>query len=186
MADSAILNDSLDDEVKTESGEEGWLARRGNVPLGYLDDPEKTAQTFPVINGTRYSIPGDRAVAKVGGDILLLGRASGTINTGGEKVFAEEVEEALKESSEVYDAVVIGMPNERFGQQITAIVRLREGVVSGEEIKNRLSSFVRTVLASYKAPKDYIFVEEVVRSPSGKADYGWAKQIATDASGSND
>jgi acyl-coenzyme A synthetase/AMP-(fatty) acid ligase len=78
------------------------------------------------------------------------------------------------------------MPNERFGQQITAIVRLREGVVSGEEIKNRLSSFVRTVLASYKAPKDYIFVEEVVRSPSGKADYGWAKQIATDASGSND
>jgi len=186
LTDSAILNDSLNDEVKTESGEEGWLARRGNVPLGYLDDPEKTAQTFPVINGTRYSIPGDRAVAKVGGEILLLGRASGTINTGGEKVFAEEVEEALKESSEVYDAVVIGMPNERFGQQITAIVRLREGVVSGEEIKNRLSSFVRTVLASYKAPKDYIFVEEVVRSPSGKADYGWAKQIATDASGTND
>ena len=186
LTDSAILNDSLNDEVKTESGEEGWLARRGNVPLGYLDDPEKTAQPFPVINGTRYSIPGDRAVAKVGGEILLLGRASGTINTGGEKVFAEEVEEALKESSEVYDAVVIGMPNERFGQQITAIVRLREGVVSGEEIKNRLSSFVRTVLASYKAPKDYIFVEEVVRSPSGKADYGWAKQIATDASGTND
>ncbi len=186
LADSAILNDSLDDEVKTESGEEGWLARRGNVPLGYLDDPEKTAQTFPVINGTRYSIPGDRAVAKVGGDILLLGRASGTINTGGEKVFAEEVEEALKESSEVYDAVVIGMPNERFGQQITAIVQLREGIVSGKEIKNRLSSFVRTVLASYKAPKDYIFVEEVVRSPSGKADYGWAKQIATDVSGTND
>lgn len=186
LTDSAILNDSLNDEVKTESGEEGWLARRGNVPLGYLDDPEKTAQTFPVINGTRYSIPGDRAVAKLGGEILLLGRASGTINTGGEKVFAEEVEEALKESSEVYDAVVIGMPNERFGQQITAIVRLREGVVSGEEIKNRLSSFVRTVLASYKAPKDYIFVEEVVRSPSGKADYGWAKQIATDASGTND
>ncbi len=186
LTDSAILNDSLNDEVKTESGEEGWLARRGNVPLGYLDDPEKTAQTFPVINGTRYSIPGDRAVAKVGGEILLLGRASGTINTGGEKVFAEEVEEALKESSEVYDAVVIGTPNERFGQQITAIVRLREGVVSGEEIKNRLSSFVRTGLASYKAPKDYIFVEEIVRSPSGKADYGWAKQIATDASGTND
>lgn len=183
MEDSAILNDALDTEIEPGAGEEGWLARRGNVPLGYLDDPDKTIQTFPVINGVRYSIPGDRAIAGSGGEMLLLGRASGTINTGGEKVFAEEVEEALKECSEVYDAVVIGTPNERFGQQITAIVRLRDNYVAGEELENRLSDYVRQGLASYKVPRDYIFVEEMVRSPSGKADYGWAKRIAAGALG---
>jgi fatty-acyl-CoA synthase len=173
--DNAVLDDALSAELPAGSGAEGWLARRGHVPLGYLGDPEKTARTFPVLGGVRYSVPGDRAVAEAGGRLRLLGRASVTINTGGEKVFAEEVEHALKHHPDVRDAVVVGTPHARFGQQVTAVVQLREGARAEEEA---LRSAVRERLAPYKVPRAFVFVERVVRAPSGKADYRWAAGAA--------
>jgi fatty-acyl-CoA synthase len=173
--DNVILNDALTAPVRPGSGEEGWLARRGHVPLGYYGDAEKTARTFPVIEGVRFSVPGDRAVAEPGGRLRLLGRASVTINTGGEKVFAEEVEHALKHHPDVRDAVVVGTPHERFGQQVTAVVQLREGAATSEDA---LREAVRAHLAAYKAPRAFVFVRELVRAPSGKADYRWAARAA--------
>ncbi|MGI9431743.1 MAG: acyl-CoA synthetase [Myxococcota bacterium] len=178
--DNVILNDALDAEVPAGSGQEGWLARRGFVPLGYYKDAEKTARTFPLVDGVRYSVPGDRAVAAAGGKLTLLGRESVTINTGGEKVFAEEVEQALKHHPAVWDTTVVGTPNERFGQQVTAIVQLRSGAVASEE---ELTAIVREHLAGYKVPRAYVFVGEVLRAPSGKADYRWAKDTALAALG---
>jgi fatty-acyl-CoA synthase len=145
------------------------------VPLGYYKDVEKTARTFPVVEGVRYSVPGDRAVAEAGGRLRLLGRASVTINTGGEKVFAEEVEHALKHHADVHDAVVVGTPSERFGQQVTAVVQLREGAAPDEEA---LRDAVRAHLAPYKVPRAFVFVRELLRAPSGKADYRWAARTA--------
>ena len=174
-ASSVILNDALTGVVGPGSGEEGWLARRGHVPLGYLGDAEKTARTFPVVRGVRYSVPGDRAVAEAGGRLRLLGRASVVINSGGEKIFAEEVEHALKHHADVRDAVVVGTPHERFGQQVTAVVQLRAGASPAEE---SLRAAVREHLAAYKVPRAFVFVPELVRSPSGKADYRWAAAVA--------
>ena len=153
----------------------GWFAQRGRVPLGYLGDAEKTARTFPVIEGTRYSIPGDRARYRADGTIEVLGRDSVTINSGGEKIFAEEVENALKLHPAVYDAVVCGRASDRWGQEVVAIVRLREG--ANAEERDLLEECSRH-LARYKLPKQFLFREEIVRSPSGKADYRWAKQVA--------
>jgi fatty-acyl-CoA synthase len=179
-ADNTVLDDALAAELPAGSGLEGWLARRGHVPLGYYRDAEKTARTFPVVGGVRYSVPGDRAVAEPGGRLRLLGRESVTINTGGEKVFAEEVEHALKHHPAVRDAVVVGTPHERFGQQVTAVVELRPGVAAPEE---ELRSTVREHLAAYKVPRAFVFVEQVVRAPSGKPDYRWASQVAGRSSG---
>jgi len=173
--DNVILNDALTAPVAPRSGEEGWLARRGRVPLGYYKDPEKTARTFPVVAGVRYAVPGDRAVAERDGRLRLLGRASVTINTGGEKVFAEEVEHALKQHPDVRDAVVVGTPSERFGQQVTAVVQLRDGAAPCEDA---LREAVRVQLAPYKVPRAFVFVPEVLRAPSGKADYRWAVKAA--------
>jgi fatty-acyl-CoA synthase len=173
--DNAILDDALRAEVAPGSGEEGWLARRGHVPLGYYGDAEKTARAFPVVAGVRYAVPGDRAVAEPGRRLRLLGRASVTINTGGEKVFAEEVEHALKHHPDVRDAVVVGTPHARFGQQVTAVVELRAGASPGEDA---LRAAVRAQLAAYKVPRAFVFVERVLRAPSGKADYRWAKLVA--------
>jgi fatty-acyl-CoA synthase len=167
--------------VPAGSGREGWLARRGHVPLGYYKDPEKTRRTFPVVEGARYAVPGDRAVAEAGGRLRLLGRASVTINTGGEKVFAEEVEHALKHHPDVRDAVVVGTPSERFGQQVTAVVQLRDGAAPDEDA---LRGTVRAHLAPYKVPRAFVFVPEVVRAPSGKADYRWAARRAAEGLGS--
>jgi fatty-acyl-CoA synthase len=178
--ESTILDDDLSRELPSGSGEEGWLARRGHVPLGYYRDPEKTARTFPVVAGVRYSVPGDRAVAEAGGRLRLLGRASVTINSGGEKIFAEEVEHALKHHPDVHDAVVVGTPHERFGQQVTAVVELRAGAAPGEAA---LRATVHEHLASYKVPRAFVFVPELVRAPSGKADYRWAAQVAREALG---
>jgi 3-oxocholest-4-en-26-oate---CoA ligase len=178
--ESTILDDALAAEVEPGSGAEGWLARRGHVPLGYYRDPEKTARTFPVVAGVRYSVPGDRAVAEAGGGLRLLGRASVTINSGGEKIFAEEVEQALKHHPDVHDAVVVGTPHERFGQQVTAVVQLRAGAAQGEEA---LRAAVRAHLASYKVPRAFVFVPQVERAPSGKADYRWASRVARSALG---
>ncbi len=174
-ADSWVLKEDLSGTVEPGKGEQGWLARCGNVPLGYYGDPEKTAKTFPVVNGTRYAVPGDRAEVEADGTLRLLGRDSVTINTGGEKVFAEEVEHALKHHSAVYDAVVVGTPSERWGQQVTAVVRLRDGVrVSEADLRDA----ARKHIAAYKLPKVFVFVDEITRSPSGKADYRWARATA--------
>ena len=160
-----------DDEV-------GWFAQLGYVPLGYLGDEAKTARTFPLVEGTRYAIPGDRARVIEGGLIEVLGRDSVTINSGGEKIFAEEVEGALKLHPAVYDAVVCGRPSERWGQEVVAIVRLRDGQNASEE---DLRAECAKHLARYKFPKAFLFLDEIVRSPSGKADYRWAKEQAADA-----
>src|SRR5215468_7109999 len=173
--DNTVLREDLSGEVAPGSGEAGWLARRGHVPLGYHGDAEKTARTFPTIAGVRYAVPGDRAVLEAGGGLRLLGRDSVTINTGGEKVFAEEVEKALKHHPAVYDAVVVGTPHARWGQQVTALVRLREGTRASEEDLRREAG---AHVAAYKVPRRVLFVDEVVRSPSGKPDYRWAKDAA--------
>jgi acyl-CoA synthetase (AMP-forming)/AMP-acid ligase II len=170
-----VLRADLSGPVAPGGGEQGWLARSGAVPLGYFGDPEKTAKTFPVIGGVRYAVPGDRAMLEADGRLRLLGRDSVTINTGGEKVFAEEVEHALKHHPAVYDAVVVGTPHARWGQQVTAVVRLRAGESPSEEA---LLAVARAHVAAYKLPKRFVFVDEIRRSPSGKADYRWAKEIA--------
>ena len=158
-----------DDEI-------GWLAQQGLIPLGYLGDAEKTARTFPVVEGIRHSVPGDRARWDADGQIELLGRDSVTINSGGEKIFAEEVEAAIAEHPAVYDVVVTGRPSVRWGNEVVAIVQLTDGQrVDAESI---IAEAARRI-ARYKLPKDVVFCDRVQRSPSGKADYRWAKaQVA--------
>jgi 3-oxocholest-4-en-26-oate---CoA ligase len=158
-----------DDEI-------GWLAQQGLIPLGYLGDAEKTARTFPVVEGIRHSVPGDRARWDADGQIELLGRDSVTINSGGEKIFAEEVEAAIAEHPAVYDVVVTGRPSVRWGNEVVAVVQLTDGQrVDAESI---IAEAARHI-ARYKLPKDVVFCDRVQRSPSGKADYRWAKaQVA--------
>jgi acyl-CoA synthetase (AMP-forming)/AMP-acid ligase II len=164
-------------EVSPGSGGVGQVLAGGRLPLGYYKDPDKTARTFPTFNGQRYSIPGDWAKVAADGTIELLGRGSVSINTGGEKVFPEEVEEAVKLHPAVVDAVVVGIPDDRFGEVIAAVVALNDGdVASSEEI----SDAVRGHLAGFKRPRHVFVVDEVPRGPNGKADYAWAKRIATE------
>ena len=153
----------------------GWLAQRGYVPLGYKGDAAKTAASFPVIEGVRYAVPGDRARHHEGGHIELLGRDSVTINSGGEKIFAEEVETAIASHPAVADVVVAGRPSERWGQEVVAVVALAEGAgVEAEE----LVAHAGQSLARYKLPKAVVFRSVIERSPSGKADYRWAREQA--------
>jgi fatty-acyl-CoA synthase len=169
-----VLDDAMSGALQPGSAEIGWLARRGHVPLGYLNDAEKTQRTYPTIGGVRYAVPGDRAQALADGTIRILGRDAVCINTGGEKVFAEEVEAALKRHPAVADVVVVGTPNERWGQQVTAVVGLRDGCsVSAEDLRAAASD-----LARYKLPREFVFVPKIIRSPSGKPDYRWAKTAA--------
>jgi fatty-acyl-CoA synthase len=177
-ADNVVLREDLSGRLPAGSNESGWLARSGRVPLGYLGDPEKTARTFPVLDGVRYAVPGDRAKLADDGTLLLLGRDAITINSGGEKIFAEEVEHALKLHPDVYDAVVVGTPDDRFGQIVTAVVQLRAGSTTDDA---SLTAGVREHIAGYKAPRRYVYVDEITRSPSGKADYRWARVVATPA-----
>jgi acyl-CoA synthetase (AMP-forming)/AMP-acid ligase II len=177
---NAVLTEDFSGILDPGSPEQGWLAQSGAVPLGYYEDPEKTAKTFPVVGGTRYAVPGDRAGITADGALVLFGRDSVTINTGGEKVFAEEVEHALKHHSAVYDAVVVPTPHERWGQQVTAIVKLREGRSAPEE---SLREAAAEHIAHYKLPKAFVFVDEILRSPSGKADYAWARETALEKLG---
>ena len=168
---------SADLSVVLEAGNEdmGWFAKAGRVPLGYLGDQAKTERTFPLLGGVRYSVPGDRARHLASGLIEVLGRDSVTINSGGEKIFAEEVEQALKHHPSVYDVVVCGRPSERWGQEVVAVVSLREGASASEA---ELLEEAAKRLARYKLPKVFVFRDEIVRSPSGKADYRWAKEQA--------
>jgi fatty-acyl-CoA synthase len=178
--DNVVLREDLRGMVEPGSGERGWLARRGHVPLGYYRDPDKTARTFPVVDGVRYSVPGDRALLEADGTLRLLGRDSVTINTGGEKVFVEEVEHALKHHPSIYDAVVVGTPHERWGQQVTALVQLRGGAAADEEA---FLATAREHIAAYKLPRRFVYVDRILRSPSGKADYRWARETAVEKLG---
>lgn len=155
----------------------GWLARHSLIPLGYLSDREKTARTFPTIEGLRMVLPGDRARHLADGTVELLGRDSVTINSGGEKIFAEEVEEALADHPAVKDVIVAGRPSDRWGQEVVAIVDIRAG---RDATDADLLTHAGKKLARYKLPKAIIRVEAVLRSPSGKADYGWARTIAAE------
>lgn len=153
----------------------GWLAQRGYVPLGYKGDATKTAATFPVIDDVRYAIPGDRARHREDGHIELLGRDSVTINSGGEKIFAEEVETAVASHPAVADVVVAGRPSERWGQEVVAVVALAEGASADAA---ELIAHTANSLARYKLPKAVVFRDVIQRSPSGKADYRWARAQA--------
>ncbi|OMC10932.1 acyl-CoA synthetase [Mycobacterium sp. SP-6446] len=153
----------------------GWLAQRGYVPLGYKGDAAKTAKTFPVIDGVRYAIPGDRARHRADGSIELLGRDSVTINSGGEKIFVEEVETAIASHPAVADVVVAGRPSERWGQEVVAVVALAEGADASAD---ELVAHAAQSLARYKLPKAVVFRPVIERSPSGKADYRWAREQA--------
>ena len=171
---NAVLAEDL--TTVLEAGHEGlgWWARSGNIPLGYFGDQDKTESTFAEVDGVRYSIPGDRVRLLEDGSLELHGRDSVTINSGGEKIFAEEVEQAIKHNAHVVDAVVAGRPSERWGNEVVAIVQLRK---EATEDTSDLLTTCGEHIARYKFPKDFVFVEEIFRSPSGKADYKWAKQV---------
>ncbi|MEN9804572.1 MAG: hypothetical protein RIS41_1419 [Actinomycetota bacterium] len=172
--DSTVLDDDL---RPTPPGVMGRLARTGNIPLRYHKDPEKSAATFVTApDGTRYVIPGDFAVMNDDGTITLIGRGSVCINSGGEKIFPEEVENALKGHPEVYDAVVVGVADERWGERVAAVVQPRPGTTPTLE---SVQEYCRKHVAGYKVPRQLTLVEQMVRSPSGKSDYRWAKQVAT-------
>ncbi|WP_370247807.1 acyl-CoA synthetase [Nocardioides sp.] len=172
--DTTVLSAELD-RVLTPGETGGWLARRDRVPLGYLGDAAKTARTFPVIDGVRWSVPGDRADLLEDGRIRLLGRDSVTINSGGEKIFAEEVERALMAHPAVRDCVVAGRPSPRWGSEVVAVVALADGGAGVDD--DALLAVAAEHVARYKLPKGIVRVAHVQRSPSGKADYRWATAV---------
>ncbi len=176
QSDTAVVSAELDRVLQPGEGR-GWLARRDLIPLGYLGDEAKTAKTFPTIGGVRWSVPGDRANVLSDGRIQLLGRDSVTINSGGEKIFVEEVERAIAAHPSVYDVVVVGRPSERWGSEVVAVVQFADGADATDE---ELVEVCRTSIARYKIPKAFIRTPKVVRSPAGKADYRWAKDVATE------
>ena len=176
---TVILAEDRLSVVSASEEQSGWLASYGHIPLGYLNDPAKSAAIFPVINGQRYSVPGDRVQPLGGGRFRLLGRDSMVINTGGEKVFVEEVEEAIKAHLDVLDVLVVGRPSERWGNEIVAVVSATGNTPSPKDLLEVAS----TRLARYKLPKDFVFVDKILRSPAGKGDYRWAKSVVTSEGG---
>ncbi|MGI9326919.1 MAG: AMP-binding protein [Pseudomonadales bacterium] len=162
-------------EVEPGSKEIGKLATSGSVPLGYYKDEAKSAATFREINGVRYSFPGDYASVAADGSITLLGRGSACINTAGEKVFPEEVEEALKRHPQLYDVLVVGLPDDRFGERVVAVASAQDGATLDPQ---GVIDFAREQLAGYKVPKQVLVVDQVQRAPNGKADYKWARKTA--------
>jgi acyl-CoA synthetase (AMP-forming)/AMP-acid ligase II len=178
-AHSAVLDDRLL-PVAPGSGKTGRLARRGHVPLGYYKDPATSATTFVQVGDARWALTGDAATVEADGTIVLLGRGSMSINTGGEKVYAEEVEGVVKNHPSVYDAVVVGAPHERWGEQVAAVVELRAGATL---TLDELREHCRGSLAGYKIPRALCIVDAVVRGPNGKADYRWASDRALASSG---
>ncbi|HQZ35929.1 MAG TPA: AMP-binding protein [Ilumatobacteraceae bacterium] len=167
-------------EVTPGSEEVGMVAAAGLVPIGYFKDEEKSARTFRTINGVRYSFPGDMAMVAADGSLILLGRGSQVINSGGEKIFPEEVEESVKRVDGVLDCLVVGITDEKFGQSVTAVASLAEGATVTEA---DVIAGVKGDLAGYKAPRRVVFVTQVPRAPNGKADYTTTKQLANDALG---
>ena len=172
--ESAVLDDDLS-PVAPGSGVVGRLATRGRVPVGYHNDPVKSASTFVDIDGERWSVTGDMAVVEADGTVRLLGRGSMCINTGGEKVYPEEVESVLKAHPDVADALVVGRPDARFGEQVVALVEARDGEAS--PALDALQSHCRGRLAGYKLPRAVYAVDHIERTPSGKPDYAWAREV---------
>jgi len=174
-ADSVVLDANFE-EVEPGSGVVGLLARGGNIPLGYYNDPIKTAETFVTdARGRRWSIPGDFARVEADGRITLLGRGSVSINSGGEKIYPEEVEGALKSHPDVYDVLVVGVADERWGERVCALLQPRPGRTPGLD---ELREHCRAHIAGYKIPRQLLLVDEVPRLPNGKPDYRSAKEQA--------
>jgi acyl-CoA synthetase (AMP-forming)/AMP-acid ligase II len=172
---TVVLDEETLEPVAAGSGVIGRVARTGHIPTRYYNDPEKTSETFVEIEGRRFVITGDMATVEDDGTVRLLGRGSGCINSGGEKVFPEEVEGILKSHDAVYDAVVVGVADERWGQRVAAVVQPADGQAPTLE---DLADHCRQSLAGYKVPRSLVLVEQVIRSPAGKADVQWAKSIA--------
>jgi fatty-acyl-CoA synthase len=170
-----VLSEDYSRFLEAGEAEVGWVARTGRIPLGYFEDPEATARTFPEVAGTRVVISGDRAAVDADGTLRLFGRDSLVVNTGGEKVFVEEVEEVLRAHPDIVDALVVGRDSERWGQEVVALVSLREGAQTSHEVLHTLCG---AELARFKVPKEFIVVASVKRLGNGKADYGWAKATA--------
>ena len=177
--DCAVFTDD-GRRVEPGSGEQGMVAVSGFIPLGYYKDEAKSAQTFRTFEGRRWSVPGDWATVDADGGLHLLGRGSVCINTGGEKVFPEEVEEALKTHASVRDAVAVGLPDARFGERIVAVVEAEDGATPALDV---LSAHVKEHLAAYKAPRDLVVVDTIGRAPNGKVDYARLKSAAREALG---
>jgi len=177
---AAVLSADRTRLLEPGDGEIGWTAHVGRVPLGYLDDPEQTELTFPIvelpgIGAQRVAVPGDRAQLAADGTIVLLGRDSTVINTGGEKIFVAEVEEAIRRDPVVLGARVVGRASERFGEEVVALVQLRGGVTA---TPTDLREFVAGSIARFKAPRAVLVCDRIGRHPSGKADYRWARDAA--------
>jgi acyl-CoA synthetase (AMP-forming)/AMP-acid ligase II len=180
LTDKTRLFDENLKPLETSPGVKGLVGVGGHQPVGYYKDPEKSARTFVPVGGDRFAIPGDWAMVNEDGITLtVLGRGSVCINTGGEKVFPEEVEEVIKRHPGIRDAVVVGVPDAKWGEAVTAVVSTANGELDADALKR----FVKDHLAGYKAPKHVVVVDEVYRSPSGKADFKRTKQAAMDALG---
>jgi fatty-acyl-CoA synthase len=177
-AGAAVLSADRTRFLAPGDDEIGWTARRGAVPLGYLGDRKKTEQTFPIIEGQRVAVPGDRARLGPDGVIVLLGRDSLVVNSGGEKIFVEEVEDVLRRHPDVVDALVVGRPSDRFGEEVVGIVQLRPGATARPY---ELREFTAQSIARFKAPRAIAVCERIHRHPSGKGDYAWARSVAEKA-----
>ena len=180
VGESVVLDDALN-LVKPGSGVVGKIARAGNIPLGYYNDPKKTAEVFITVDGKRFVMPGDFATIEADGSVTLLGRGSICINSGGEKIFPEEVEAVVRNHPDVMDAIVVGAPDERFGQRVAAIVEPRPGRTAPS--LEAVQEHCRGHVAGYKIPRQLHVVDQIERSPSGKPDYRWANTIVTSESG---
>ena len=174
-ASTSVIDDA-GNPIEPGSDQVGLIARKGHIPLGYYNDEAKSRATFKEYGGVRYSIPGDYARVEADGTVTMLGRGSVSINSGGEKIFPEEVEGALKAHPDVFDALVVGVPDERYGERVSAVVQTREGKrPSVDDLRPVLSREI----GSYKIPRSIWFVDEIKRSPAGKPDYRWAKEQTT-------
>jgi fatty-acyl-CoA synthase len=178
-AGALVLSADRRRALRPGDAEIGWTARRGRVPLGYLGDPAKTEETFPIVDGERVAVPGDRATLEPDGSIRILGRDSLVVNTGGEKVFVEEVEKALLRHPAVLDVLVVGRPSPRFGQEVVAIVQMRAG--EAQVGPGELRAFAAKSIARFKAPRAVAFCDAIGRHPSGKPNYEWARRMAASA-----
>jgi acyl-CoA synthetase (AMP-forming)/AMP-acid ligase II len=177
LGDTVVFDEDLH-PVAPGSGTIGKIARTGNIPVGYYNDPVKTAEVFIHVDGVRYVMPGDFATIEEDGSITLLGRGSVSINSGGEKIFPEEVESAVRSHPDVLDAIVVGAPDERWGQRVAAIIQPRGDLVP---TLDEVQAHCRDHIAGYKVPRELHVVEQIERSPSGKPDYRWAAAVVTGA-----
>jgi acyl-coenzyme A synthetase/AMP-(fatty) acid ligase len=182
LGETVVLDEQLQ-PVEPGSGVIGKIARTGDIPIGYYNDPQKTAEVFITVDGRRYVMPGDFATIESDGTITLLGRGSVCINSGGEKIFPEEVESAVRSHPDVFDAIVVGAPDERWGQQVAAIIQPRPG---RHPSLGEIQDHCRSSIAGYKVPRRLNVVESIVRSPSGKPDYRWAAEVVGGAPAESD